>query len=141
MTMKSRFSAEKINVLFLGGSNTMMKSGYSGETVKALSEYFELGRVDNLAIGGSAVGMGLYTSLGLKSPDAYDVIFLAYSISDYSFVKMRSRIGAWRWAFENLLLELRHSNPDARIYPLLFGRRGKHEDKFTQRVFQLTREI
>ena len=55
----------KINILFLGGSNTMMKRGYADETVKALGEFFDIGRVDNLAAGGTSVGMGLWTTLEL----------------------------------------------------------------------------
>lgn len=132
-------SSKKLNILFLGGSNTMMKSGYSGETVKALGEYFDIGQVDNLAIGGSAIGMGLYTSL--KLPNTYDIVFLAYSISDYSFVKSPLKITTWRWAFETLLKTLRQHSPQAHIYTLLFGRRSRQNGKSTKALFQETREM
>jgi hypothetical protein len=139
MKTPSDLSSRKLNILFLGGSNTMMKNGYSGETVKALGEYFDIGHVDNLAVGGSAIGMGLYTSL--KLPNTYDIVFLAYSISDYSFVKSPVKITTWRWAFETLLKTLRQHNPEAHIYTLLFGRRSRQKGKSTVALFQETYEI
>lgn len=140
MKTSSSLASRKIDVLFLGGSNTMMKGGYADETLRALGEFYELGRVDNLAAGGTSVGMGLWTTLNLGKPK-YDLVFLCYSISDYTSVKQPARIATWRWAFEGLLRNLRAHNPRARIYTLMFGRRGKHQCEIRKTLFQLTREI
>lgn len=140
MSTSTPLAPRRVNILFLGGSNTMMKNGYAGELVKALGEYFEIGRVDNLAIGGSKIGMGLYTTLRL-SPDPYDLIFSSYSITDFGFMKFKSKVEVWRWAFENLLGHLRQHSPDARVHNLLLGRRDKQEDKTQQKLFRISREI
>jgi hypothetical protein len=140
MTTSTPLAGRRVNILFLGGSNTMMKNGYAGELVKALGEYFEVGRVDNLAIGGSKIGMGLYTTLRLAA-EPYDLIFSSYSITDFGFVKKKSKVAVWRWAFESLLGHLRQHSPQARVHNLLLGRRDKTDDKVQLRLFKVSREI
>lgn len=140
MSTSTPLAPRRVNILFLGGSNTMMKNGYAVELVKALGDYFEIGRVDNLAIGGSKIGMGLYTTLRL-APEPYDLIFSSYSITDFGFMKFKSKVEVWRWAFENLLGHLRQHSPQARVHNLLLGRRDKHEDKIQRKLFKVSREI
>jgi hypothetical protein len=140
MSTSTPLAPRRVNLLFLGGSNTMMKNGYAVELVKALGEYFEIGRVDNLAIGGSKIGMGLYTTLRL-APEPYDLIFSSYSITDFGFMKFKSKVEVWRWAFESLLGHLRQHSPQARVHNLLLGRRDKREDKTQRKLFAVSREI
>ena len=82
--MQAKASKPKANVLFIGGSNTVMKKGYSGETVRALGDYFDLGLVKNISVGGTTLGMALWTTLKLESPEVYDLIFIDGQGNDQS---------------------------------------------------------
>jgi hypothetical protein len=129
------------NILFIGGSNTVMKNGYRSETIAALGDYFDIGDVKNLSVGGTTLGMGLWAALNLESPQSYDLIFIEYSVNDYDLAKSPSKFANWRWAFETLLGHLRTHNPGARIHVLIFGRRDKYECPFQQALNTATREI
>jgi hypothetical protein len=141
MTVQTGLPTRKIKVLFIGGSNTVMKNGYSAETIRALGEYFDLERVDNLAIGGTSVGMGLWTTLNFDPSCHYDLVFVEYTVNDYGYSKDPAAFDAWRWALQALLGHLRRRFPRAAIHTLIFGRRGKHLDPRQRALVDATLEI
>jgi hypothetical protein len=134
-------SRQKVNLLFIGGSNTVMKNGYRAETINALGDHFEIGEVKNLSVGGTTLGMGLWAALNLESPQVYDLVFIEYTVNDYDLTKSSTKFANWQWAFETLLGHLRMHNPRARIHVLIFGRRDKYECLFQQALSKATREL
>lgn len=134
-------SRQKVNLLFIGGSNTVMKNGYRAETVNALGDHFDIGEVKNLSVGGTTLGMGLWAALNLESLQTYDLVFIEYTVNDYDLSKTSTRFANWQWAFETLLGYLRMHNSKARIHILIFGRRDKYECPFQQALSKATREV
>src|SRR5262245_58615557 len=131
----------KVNVLFVGGSNTVLKRGYIDETVNARSAYFDLGQVDNLAIGGTTLGMGLWTVMTLPPAPQYDLIFIEYCINDYGLAKRPEKLTNWRWAYNGLINRFREHSPRARIHPLMFGRKSKRFCPIQQALFREVLEV
>lgn len=118
-----------MEILIVGGSNSVMKQGYSDQLAILLDQpdIIELTGsktwIKNLSVGANSAMRGLET---LKSADldSVDILVLEYFIND---LPMFSRDGAefWLACYEGMIRYALSVNPRLRIVPLMLGRRDK----------------
>lgn len=113
-----------MKLLLVGGSNTVMKSGYVDQTLEILGD--QISSVTNIAVGGSPCVLGLDQMRGVPDIESCDAVIIEYMINDCILVK-RPGDGKTTWlhAYEGLIRYLRRRNPGLRIISVLFGRRHK----------------
>ena len=109
-----------LEIMFLGGSNTRMKSGY----VPVLCDKLEATTgtqlaVQNLSVGISSSLMGIERFLIDATRSRPDVIFIEYAINDVT-IAITHDIGFWRKSYEGLLRIVTRHHPAAKIYGLFF---------------------
>lgn len=107
-------------VMFLGGSNTRMHSGYVPILCDKLST--TLGKklqVRNHSVGISACLMGIERFLTQAVEDLPDIIFIEYAINDVA-IAITQDIDFWRKSYEGLLRLVTQRYPATKIYGLFF---------------------
>lgn len=110
------------NILFLGGSNTVMRNGYVDALVASLEDRLgPVSRITNLAAGGNSIVHGLM--LAMQQPDLadYDIVVIEYGVNDVKLAKSDG-IDAWKGATEGLVRRLLAARPDVHVVFALFGR-------------------
>lgn len=118
------------NILFLGGSNTVMRHGYASAVIDCLTDrYGPLGRATNFAVGGNSIVHGLMLAKGLPDLDDYDLVIVEYGVNDVKLANGRS-MPTWRAAAEGLIRHLLWNRPDRRILFPQFHRRMMHGYQF-----------
>lgn len=128
------------NILFLGGSNTVMRNGYVDALVASLEDRLgPVSRVTNLAAGGNSTVHGLM--LAMQQPDLadYDIVVIEYGVNDVKLAKSDG-IDAWKGATEGLVRRLLAARPDVHVVFALFGRRDMHK-RYMFRPAESTVEI
>lgn len=113
--------ADALKLCVIGGSNSLMSSGYTPPLV-ALLERNTGRRVElrNLAIGGTTCQFGLWHTVTKKSHIGADIIIVEYALNDAILARFAIN-QQWAKAYEGLLARLRKDNPTAQILsPLLF---------------------
>lgn len=111
------------NILFLGGSNTVMRNGYVDALIASLEDRLgPVSRITNLAAGGNSTVHGLM--LAMQQPDLadYDIVVIEYGVNDVKLAKPDG-IDAWKGATEGLVRRLLAARPDMHVVFALFGRR------------------
>jgi hypothetical protein len=116
-------------ILIVGGSNSVMAPGYTTqlEDLLARSDIADLvgtqAKVTNLSVGANSSIRGLET---LKQTDLgnFDMFILEYFINDFSLAN-RDGIEFWLSCYEGMIRHILSVRPQARILPLLLGRRDK----------------
>lgn len=112
------------NLLFLGGSNTMMAPGYADATVACLTaRYGPLGRVANLAVGANTVIHGLMLAKAAADLSDYDLVIVEYGVNDIR-LSAEDAMSTWRAGAEGLIRYLLADRPDRRILFAQFNRRA-----------------
>jgi hypothetical protein len=112
------------NILFIGGSNTVMKEGYVSQLTDLMRNgaFFMVDKVDNIAVGASSCTLALERLLNMSNLNEYDIFFIEYTINDSAiYVKDGGDI-TWRLSYEGLIRMILQQNPKAIIVPLIFGR-------------------
>lgn len=110
------------NILFLGGSNTVMKNGYSDAMIACLADSRgPVGRVVNLAAGGNSTIHGLMLAKERQDLADFDVVVIEYGVNDVKLAGLGA-IEIWKAATEGLLRHLLTIRPDVHVVFVLFGR-------------------
>jgi len=112
------------NILFIGGSNTVMKKGYVSQLNELMrnNNFFAIDKVDNIAVGASPCTLALERLLRISNLNTYDIFFIEYAINDSSiYIKDGGDI-TWRLSYEQIIRIILRQNSKAIIVPLIFGR-------------------
>jgi len=118
-----------MNILIVGGSNSVMKHGYSDQLADLLDRPDMItltgskAQITNLSVGANSAMRGLETLKGADL-DGIDLLILEYFIND---LPVFSRDGAefWLACYEGMIRYALSMNPRLRIMPLMLGRRDK----------------
>lgn len=123
-----------MNVLFIGGSNLVIRQGISTLIPKALLDAGEeVSNVYNIAVGATPCLFG-YENLTLFRKKDIDVIFIEYGINDLPlFVNDRL---LWEKAFDGLISLAKKKYPSAQIVTIVLGRQKERFWKNQQRMHQ-----
>jgi hypothetical protein len=128
------------NILFLGGSNTVMSKGYVDALVACLADSRgPAGRVVNLAAGGNSTVHGLMLAKQRQDLADYDIVVIEYGVNDVKLAGHGS-IEIWKAAAEGLLRHLLTIRPDVHVVFVLFGRRDMRKG-YMYRPAELTLTI
>lgn len=112
------------NLLFLGGSNTMMSPGYANAAVDCLTGRFgALRRVTNLAVGANTIIHGLMRAKATADLADYDLVVVEYGVNDIRLASDEA-MPTWRAGAEGLIRFLLENRPDRRIVFVQFNRRA-----------------
>ena len=110
-----------MNILVIGGSNSLLKNGYVTHLAQALPS----ARIHQLSVGATttlaAIGR-LFDTAGQQQPD---VILYEYSINDAGHFAWRPDGGhSWKLAFHLLVKAAAQLYPNAVLVPLVFAMQG-----------------
>lgn len=115
--------SETINICIIGGSNSLMKHGYTAPLACQLKN--KTGKnvyVENLSIGATFSHFGLWQAASKGKHLNADVIIVEYGINDAE-ISGWGILVPWARAYEGLIARLRKDNPKAQIvYPLFTTR-------------------
>lgn len=110
------------NILFLGGSNTVMSNGYVDALIACLADRRgPVGRVVNLSAGGNSTVHGLMLAKQRQDLADYDVVVIEYGVNDVKLAGL-GPIEIWKAATEGLLRHLLTIRPDVHVVFVLFAR-------------------
>ncbi|MGP9535210.1 MULTISPECIES: SGNH/GDSL hydrolase family protein [unclassified Halomonas] len=123
-----------MNVLFIGGSNLVIKNGVSTLIPKSLIDAGEkVDEVYNIAVGATSCLFGL-ESLTLFKKKEVDLVFIEYGINDLPlYANDRS---LWEKSFTALLLLVKDKFPNAHVVTILLGRQKERFWNNQQRMHQ-----
>ncbi|EXJ10642.1 MULTISPECIES: SGNH/GDSL hydrolase family protein [Nitrincola] len=110
-----------VNILFIGGSNLVIRDGLSEMIPKSLmSSGVDVKNVYNIAVGATTCLFGLENThlFGKKN---IDVIFIEYGINDLPLFSNDRKL--WEYSFSALLECVRNKYPKALVVTILLGRR------------------
>lgn len=110
-----------MNILFVGGSNLVIRDGLSTLIPQCLSASgVEVQNVFNIAVGatGSLFGLENLSMFGKKN---IDLVFVEYGINDLPLHSNDKRL--WEYAFSALLDKISEKYPNAMLVTILLGRR------------------
>ncbi|MDO6799744.1 SGNH/GDSL hydrolase family protein [Shimia thalassica] len=119
-------------VCVIGGSNSLMKSGYippfKAQLSRALKRDVE---INNISMGGTFSHYGLWQLITKGSHKDADVIVIEYALND-SELSSFGMIGHWAQAYEGVIAKLRAEAPSAKIIsPLFINRHSAMRSKFS----------
>ena len=130
-----------MNILVIGGSNSVMKPGYLDRMAAALNKTGHVvGTLGNLSVGGNNCLIGLENLKSAATPGAYDKIVVEFAINDMSLATPRG-FETWQCAYEGLLRHILRTHPRAQVYHLLLGRMAAESRARTERIRVGMREI
>jgi hypothetical protein len=121
---------QQLNIAILGGSNSLIRGGYTALLPEVLKHSGVDCQVLNLAVGANTCLRGLSTALQ-NDLSVCDVIVVEYFINDYSFYA-HCGSEAWMAAYEGLIRHLLAKYPKTLIVPLILGRRDPGCQKVQQ---------
>lgn len=128
----------RVRMLFIGGSNTVMETGYTRDFVRCLSDGLgETVEYETIAVGGSPCTFGLQRLLAREDLD-FDLFVVEYMANDFSLGADEASLRTWRAAYEGILRVLRRRRPRAHILSVLLGRRSAKDD---ERLGRMSAEI
>ncbi|MBS7543034.1 SGNH/GDSL hydrolase family protein [Ancylobacter oerskovii] len=112
-----------MKALVIGGSNTVMKSGYLRSMFEK-AEYLSERTITytNIAIGAASCVHGLHLCASRCDLSDYDIFIIEYTINDYKLSRGRD-FDLWRGAYEGLIRLIISHRPDAHILSVILGRR------------------
>jgi hypothetical protein len=112
------------NILFIGGSNSVMNQGFVPQLTELLrnSSLLQIDKVENISVGASSCTLGLERILKMPTLGEYDIFFIEYTINDLSIYSKDGGDVTWRYAYEGLIRIILSNNQNAIIVPLIFGR-------------------
>lgn len=123
-------AARPWSLLFLGGSNTLMRLGYSQALVACLADRMgPPAKVTNLAVGAGSSAHGLMIAKTRPDLADHDVIVVEYGVNDVK-LSQAGGIDVWRGAAEGMLRHILAARPDARVVFPLFARRDMKPSQF-----------
>ncbi|UDM08501.1 SGNH/GDSL hydrolase family protein [Halomonas sp. NyZ770] len=109
-----------MNILFVGGSNLVIKQGISTLIPECLrNSGISVDNVYNIAVGATPCLFGL-ENLTLFKKKQIDLVFIEYGINDLPLFA-NDRV-LWEQAFTSLLTSLKSKYPSAHIVTILLGR-------------------
>lgn len=130
-----------MNVLFVGGSNLVIRDGLSTLIPQCLSSSgIEVGNVFNISVGatGSLFGLENLSMFGKKN---IDLVFVEYGINDLPLHSNDKRL--WEYAFSALLDKISEKYPNAMLVTILLGRRRErfwaNQAKMHERMSDITK--
>ncbi|MBL1377765.1 SGNH/GDSL hydrolase family protein [Zobellella iuensis] len=128
-----------MNVLFVGGSNLVIKNGLSTIIPKILRDSgLDIENTYNISVGATTTLFGL-ESLSLFIKKDVDLIFIEYGINDLPlFVNDKA---LWDAAFTSLLSLVAKKYPSAHIVTILLGRQKDRFWNSQKKMHQRMREI
>jgi hypothetical protein len=126
-----------MRVLFWGGSNTLLGAGYTkaiGDILSNVQKITSL-EITNMAVGGNSSIHGVEVARTTKDLEKFDVLFIEYTINDYSLA-IKPHWQTWRRAYEGMIRYAFLANPNIKIFLLAFGRRYEDPDRRQVRMRQ-----
>lgn len=111
-----------LRLAIIGGSNSIIKTGYTAHLPDFLARLGLKTEITNLAIGANTCIRGLMTALDLRQQ--FDIVLCEYFVNDFTFAR-RHGVGPWFATFEAMLRVVRRANPTAIICVPLIGRRDE----------------
>jgi hypothetical protein len=128
-----------VNVLFLGGSNTLLSRGYVDSVRQIAAQVYgqEL-RIENRAVGGNSSIHGIEILAGVPALTDFDVIFIEYAVND---IFSNHTMQAWDAGYEGLLRAILQAHPSARIVNLLLSPRKPRSEERKEAIFSRTWEL
>ncbi|MGP5307793.1 SGNH/GDSL hydrolase family protein [Vreelandella alkaliphila] len=128
-----------MNILFVGGSNLVIKQGISTLIPECLKRAGEsVGNVYNIAVGATPCLFGL-ENLSLFKKKEIDLVFVEYGINDMPLYA-NDRV-LWETAFDGLLSLTKKKFPKAHVITILLGRQKERFWKNQQRMHQKMKTI
>jgi hypothetical protein len=117
-----------LKTIVVGGSNSVMRPGYIGETLKlAKTAGIELDIIEDFATGATTLFNGLYRLLNSQRLAEADLLILEYALNDTPTyadnLQDRELITHWCRAYEGILRYARQVNPNIRIVSLILEAR------------------
>lgn len=131
-----------MNILFVGGSNLVLKNGISSLVPLYLkNRNVDVENVYNISVGATSCLFGL-ENLTFFNKKAIDLVFIEYGINDMPLYVNDRQL--WEYAFTNLLALARKKYPSAEIVTILLGRRKerywKNQDRMHQNMAEISRK-
>jgi hypothetical protein len=128
------------SILFLGGSNTVMKNGYVDGVIACLTDSRgPAERVVNLATGGNSIVHGLMLAKQRQDLADFDIVVIEYGVNDVKLAGVGA-IEIWKAATEGLLRHLLTIRPDVHVVFVLFSRQEMRKS-YMYRPAELTLTI
>lgn len=116
--------------MVIGGSNSMMAQGYLAVACEDLEAVHRIpvGKVENLALGGTSCFMGLAQLCRTSAHRAADVLLIEYALNDSaSFTRRPDLHDQWARAYEGVIRKARAENPHLVIVSVILGQQnGAH---------------
>jgi hypothetical protein len=128
-----------MRVLFLGGSNTVIRNGYADHLTNLLAQSgIPRKAISNLAVGANSSVHGLQVLKSVPNPQNVDALFIEYSINDFDLVA-KAGGSTWFGSVEGLVRFALSSNPDMKIFFILLGR--KKDSHWQRAIHKNTKRI
>jgi hypothetical protein len=128
-----------MNLLIIGGSNSVKKLGYTKFLFEELIRHTSIDKVSNISLGANTCLMGLISLIELSDEYIYDVIVIEYSVNDYAMTARGDSL-IWSAAFEGLIRNTCCRWPKAIICYVMLGR-SNVEKPLWENQLQETRNI
>jgi len=130
-----------MRILFIGGSNLVIKNGLSSILPSYLASHFnrDIEEIVNIAVPGTGSLFGVHNLLELKDAEKFDFVFIEYGINDYSLFTRNPVL--WKDGFSGLIKTVQVKCPNAAIVTILLGRRDKKFHVRQQAMHAQMREI
>lgn len=124
-----------MNVLIIGGSNSLKKMGYTKFLLEELIVHTNIDKFTNISLGANTCLMGLISLTELSEECAYDVIVIEYSVNDYAMTA-RGETHIWSVAFEGLIRNVCLRWPNAIICCVILGRSNAETSLWENQVLE-----
>lgn len=112
-----------MNLLFVGGSNSVMNPGYVGYTVEHLrAAGHEISSVQNISVGANNCLIGLEQVKLFRDLAKIDKIVIEFAVNDYKMITPGS-LPLWERGYEGLVRYILSKNPNVQIYNLMLAPR------------------
>lgn len=117
---------QAIRTTIIGGSNTVMDPGYLGQLKAATRRQgIRLDIVENMAVGGTTCGYGLFRLKTSDALDNSDLLLVEYALNDaFIYGDERRQFRHWARMYEGILRYALARNPRLRICTLVLGARN-----------------
>jgi hypothetical protein len=117
---------ESLNVLAIGGSNTLMLKGYIATLRSVLKAEGVSANIRNIALGANSCLMGLISLSTTADIEVPDVVIIEYAVNDYALITV-GYAELWLAGYEGLVRQVSRRWPEAQIYCVILGRADSEE--------------